>query len=74
MPAHPLMHAQTHAHGHTHAHTHTHTHVKAHSHVHEHVPDLKSPVLTGLAQRLLWVASLLLTLWLVVFWALRING
>jgi hypothetical protein len=31
-------------------------------------------VLSGLAQRLLWVASLLVVLWLAVFWALRAHG
>jgi hypothetical protein len=30
--------------------------------------------LSGLAQRLLWVISLLVVLWLAVFWALRAHG
>ncbi len=57
-----------------HAHVHAHTHGFASLHAHAQTKDLKSPVLIGLGQRLLWVSSLLVVLWLVVFWALRTHG
>ena len=74
-------HGHSHHHDHGHAHSHGHAHEYAHGQVHDQslqplqaqVADLKSPVLMGLIQRLLWIASLLLGLWLVVFWALRTN-
>ncbi|MDN3986628.1 hypothetical protein [Zwartia vadi] len=75
------LHAPVSAHGHGHYHDHGHEHGHAHEHVNDQslqpvqaqVADLKSPVLMGLIQRLLWIVSLLLALWLVVFWALRTN-
>ena len=69
-------HAHVHAHDHAHVHTHdhTHTHGFASLHAHAQTKDLKSPVLIGLGQRLLWVSSLLGVLWLVVFWALHTHG
>lgn len=75
--------AHNHQHDHAHAHTHTHEHGDHHAQGHmaalgatiqQPVADLKSPVLIGLGQRLLWVAFLLVALWLVVYWALRTNG
>ena len=73
---HEQPHGSDHAHGHRHAHDHGHSH--AHGPVSLLAPqqtkDLKSPVLSGLAQRLLWVTSLLVVLWLAVFWALRAHG
>jgi hypothetical protein len=60
------------SHAHTHAHAHAHAHAQHQDHAQ--VPDLKSPVLIGLTQRLGWIALLLLALWLIVFWALRTNG
>ena len=59
-----------------HAHDHEHDHVHLHASIHtpKSVADLKSPVLIGLGQRLLWVSTLLVALWLVVFWALHTNG
>lgn len=83
---HGQSHGSEHAHGHSHAHAHDHAHDHGHSHAHGHAhdpvfllapqqtKDLKSPVLSGLAQRLLWVTSLLVILWLAVFWALRAHG
>jgi hypothetical protein len=87
---HGLGHEDDHAHGHSHAHGHAHGHDLGHDHGHSHAhdhahgpvsllapqqtKDLKSPVLSGLAQRLLWVTSLLVVLWLAVFWALRAHG
>ncbi|MCM0035646.1 MAG: hypothetical protein NBV66_07640 [Burkholderiaceae bacterium] len=72
------------AHSHSHGHSHDHALGHAHTHTHMHdadsllppqpAKDLKSPVLSGLAQRLLWVTSLLVLLWLAVFWALRTHG
>jgi hypothetical protein len=66
---------------------HDHVHHDGHSHAHSHptdparsllaqdgARDLKSPVLIGVAQRLLWSVSLLVILWLAVVWALRTNG
>lgn len=75
-PDHPPAHTHQHGHVHDHAQSHAHAHLHLHApeHVHEPVQDLKSPVLIGLAQRLLWVSSLLVTLWLVVYWALRTDG
>ncbi len=67
-------HAHAHAHDHDHEHTHTHTHGSASLHAHAQTKDLKSPVLIGLGQRLLWITSLLVVLWLVVFWALHTHG
>jgi ABC-type Zn2+ transport system substrate-binding protein/surface adhesin len=65
---------------HSHDHAHDHAHGPAHTHGSDFLlppqpaKDLKSPVLSGLAQRLLWVTSLLVVLWLAVFWALRTHG
>lgn len=74
--AHSHTHGQPHGSGHAHEHAHDHAH--AHGPVSLLTPqqtkDLKSPVLSGLAQRLLWVTSLLVVLWLAVFWALRTHG
>lgn len=84
--AHGSGHAHDHALGRGHDHGQGHDHDHDHGHTHAHAPgpvsllapqqtkDLKSPVLSGLAQRLLWVASLLVVLWLAVFWALRAHG
>lgn len=67
-------HGQQHESGHEHVHAHTHTHGSASLHAHAQTKDLKSPVLIGLGQRLLWITSLLVVLWLVVFWALHTHG
>lgn len=73
-------HSHTHGQPHGLVHAHAHTHARRHEHAsasllaQQQTKDLKSPVLIGLVQRLLWVASLLVVLWLVVFWALRTNG
>jgi ABC-type nickel/cobalt efflux system permease component RcnA len=67
-------HSHDHAHGHSHEHPHPHLHALASPLAPQQTKDLKSPVLSGLAQRLLWVASLLVVLWLIVFWALRTHG
>lgn len=80
--AHSHSHGQTHGSGHAHDHAHDHGHSHGHAHAHgpislltpQQTKDLKSPVLSGLAQRLLWVTSLLVVLWLAVFWALRTHG
>jgi hypothetical protein len=76
--------AHSHSHSHDHAHGSGHGHDHSHAQAHPHGPDsllppqpakdLKSPVLSGLAQRLLWVTSVLVVLWLAVFWALRTHG
>ncbi|MFY9137790.1 hypothetical protein [Zwartia sp.] len=71
---HGQQHAHDHAHVHAHDHAHTHTHGSASLHAHAQTKDLKSPVLIGLGQRLLWITSLLVVLWLVVFWALHTHG
>jgi ABC-type nickel/cobalt efflux system permease component RcnA len=66
-----------------HAHEHPHVHDHQHGHEHSHPAsavkerderDLKSPVLIGVAQRLVWLLMLLAVLWLSVYWALRTNG
>ena len=75
-------HSHGHSHGSGHAHDHAHGHAQTHTHTHgadsllppQPAKDLKSPVLSGLAQRLLWVTPLLVVLWLAVFWALRTHG
>jgi len=80
--SHGQPHGSGHAHDHAHGHEHTHSHDHGHGHAHgpvslltpQQTKDLKSPVLSGLAQRLLWVTSLLVVLWLAVFWALRTHG
>lgn len=72
--SHGQPHGSDHAHDHSHGHAHTHTHAAASLLAPQQTKDLKSPVLGGLAQRLLWVTSLLVVLWLVVFWALRTHG
>lgn len=80
--AHSHTHGQPHESDHAHDHAHGHGHRHAHDHAHGPVSlldpqqpkDLNSPVLSGLAQRLLWVTSLLVVLWLAVFWALRAHG
>ena len=71
-PAH--MHVHEHAHDHEHDHEHGPLHLHASAQASQSVADLKSPVLIGLGQRLLWVSVLLVALWLVVFWALYTNG
>lgn len=77
----PLAHSHAHAHAQSHTHTHTHEHEHVHTHSHVHVPsqaigaqDLKSPVLMGIGQRLIWVLSIVVVLSLMVFWALGSNG
>lgn len=67
-------HPHDHAHGHSHDHGHRHTHGPVSPLAPQQTKDLKSPVLSGLAHRLLWVSALLVVLWLAVFWALRAHG
>jgi len=63
-----------HAHTHDHAHAHHHSHGAELGHGSPQVPDLKSPVLIGVFQRLFWTGAILAGLWLVVYWALRTHG
>jgi|GEM_PF-1115793 len=73
-PGHALAHPHDHSHDQGHGHAHTHEHGSASPLAPAQAKDLKSPVLSGLAPRLLWVTSLLAMLWLAVFWALRTHG
>ena len=59
---------------HHHSHGHDHSHVAGVGHGPQQVTDLKSPVLIGVLQRLLWIGVILVGLWSVVFWALRTHG
>lgn len=63
-------HSHAHGHGHGHVHDHDHSHDVGSGHSSEQVADLKSPVLIGVFQRLLWTGVALAGLWSVVFWAL----
>jgi hypothetical protein len=71
-------HARSHSHAHPHlnghdghdGHGHDHSHDVGSGHPSEQVADLKSPVLIGVFQRLLWTGVALAGLWSVVFWAL----
>lgn len=74
VPTTTLSPARMHSHDLAHDHVHGHAHSHASTHASQSVADLKSPVLIGVAQRLLWVSALLVALWLVVFWALHTNG
>jgi hypothetical protein len=75
MQTHPnQQHSHPHGHQHESDHAHDHAHGSAFLHAQAQTKDLKSPVLIGLGQRLLWVTSLLVVLWLVVFWALHTHG
>jgi len=67
-------HESGHAHGHAHDHGDRHVHGPKSLFATQQTKDLNSPVLSGLAQRLVWVTSLLVVLWLAVFWALRTHG
>lgn len=69
-PQHPHTHGHDHSHGHQHQHGHDHSHDVGSGHSSEQVADLKSPVLIGVFQRLLWTGVALAGLWSVVFWAL----
>ena len=63
-------HHHVHGHDHEHEHGHDHAHDVGSGHPSKQVTDLKSPVLIGVFQRLLWTGVALAGLWSVVFWAL----
>ena len=64
----------SHSQAHTHSHTHGHSHGPRDEQAGQPVPDLKSPVLIGVAERLACIFTLIGVLWLVVFWALHTHG